>query len=317
MVKVKECKEGMYLEESGIRLTRIYEGIYPARNMLFLNTEKIVACEYKGKVTIREMGEGNVILRARKDVTLTRMSNHMYAITYYKNTLKGKIKVTRIVGIYGKKILTIENDENRYEFFTKYMRIKINGKYGYINELGLMILPPKYDTATNFTNDRAHVTFMDGDIKRCWIIDRSGKSLLGDPKYNYISNSYNGTMLVLDTETRGKNLLDRSLTPMFKGVYSNMVPLNESIIKVADKETNRTGIIDYEENIIVPLMYNMVYESKHKGYYYVVDKDNKFGVIDEKGNIVIEVKYPKKDIIETADAFMLKVNTVKVIDKKE
>ena len=316
MINIKTCKEGMYLEASGIRLTRIYERISPAQNMSSLDAERLVACSYKGRITIREMRDGTVILRARKDVTLTRMSLHMYAITYYKNTLKGKIKVTRIVGLYGKKILTIENDENNYEFFNKYMKIKINGKYGYMNWLGHMILPPKYDTATNFQNDKAYVTFMDGDIKRCWIIDRSGESILGDPKYNYISRSYNGTTLVLNTETRGKNLLDSSLQPLFKGVYSNMVPLNEKLIKVADKAPKRTGIIDYSENIIVPLICNMVYESKHKGYYYVVDRENNYGVIDSEGNIVIEVKHAKKDIIETEDAFLVKFNTIKVIDKK-
>lgn len=315
MIKVNKSKEGMYLEESGVRLTRIYERIVPAQNMTHLDNEGIVVCEYKGKRTIREIAEGTVILRARKDVTLIRMSKHMYAITYYKNTLKGKIKVTRIVSHYGKKIMTIENDENKYEFFTKYRKIKINGKYGYINGLGHMILPPKYDTATNFKNDKAYVTFMDGNIKRCWIIDISGNNILGDPKYNYISKSYKGTTLVLDTETRGKNLLDRSLNPMFKGLYSNIVPLNEAIIKVAEKGANTTGIIDYEENIIVPLIYKMIYECSHKGYYYVIDKDNKFGVIDENGNVIIDVKYPKKDIIETPDAFLLKVKTIKVIQK--
>ena len=316
MIKVKECKEGMFLAYSNIRLTRFYEKILPAQNMQDFEDETLVACIYKGKITIRELEEGNVILSARKNVTLIRLSKSMYAITYYKKTLKGKIKITRIVGLYGKKIITIQNDENKYEFFSEYMKIKINGKYGYLNWLGHMILSPKYDTATNFTNDKAHVTFMDGDIKRCWIIDRSGKSLLGDPKYNYISNSYNGTTLVLDTETRGKNLLDINLQPMFKGMYSNMVPLNESIIKVADKKTNKTGIIDYEENIIVPFMFNMVYETKHKGYYYVVDKDNKFGVIDALGNIVIEVKYSKKDIIETSDAFLINTKMIKVIEKE-
>lgn len=316
IIQVKKDNQGMYLEQYGIRLTRFFDSITTAQNINSnFKNETIVSCNYKGKTSVICLVTNKTLVKSRKDISLIKMSDYLYAISYYKLSIRGRIRITKVVDNKGKKIFEFYNDTNKYYHFNDLMPLKINGKFGYINIKGDIVLEPKYLTASKFKKGNAVVRFLDGNITRCWLIDREGNNMLRDSKYNYITKFPNDFWFVLDTENWGKNLLDENQKLLLKGLYCNITVLNDKLIKVVDKKTGLAGVVDYKENVVVPLMFSMIYETKHKGYYYIMSKEGKCGIMDKDGNMIIDVKYSKKDIKETPDAFLLKVKTIKVIEK--
>lgn len=62
--------------------------------------------------------------------------------------------------------------------------VSVDGKYGFIDRTGSMVIPPKFNGASGFDRGRALVSFGESESgDNCGIIDRTGRFIV-PPKYN-------------------------------------------------------------------------------------------------------------------------------------
>lgn len=84
--------------------------------------------------------------------------------------------------------------------------------------------------------------------------------------------------------------------------------ITKDYVKVNDSNSRLYGIMDLQGNVIVPILYNSIYDtysaydtSNPFGFYAAV-KDGKFGYVNSKGDETCEFKY-SNDIVRSGDLF--------------
>lgn len=207
------------------------------------------------------------------------------------------------------------------------------GKYGYIDETGKVAVKPIYDDAGYFQSGLAKVRVG----LKLGVIDKNGRLIV---PADYDNISFDGGFII--TESSGKyGCFDKNGNVIFKPVYDfiNMLPGRDSAIVYLGDQPE---IVDFKGNIKVAPKYDRIsyYSSEHDdgmievrlndkvGFLNisdfsevippvndwaslftngctVVSKDNKYGVIDTKGNMAVPFNY---DYVELFDTGKLALN---------
>ena len=190
----------------------------------------------------------------------------------------------------------IKNTKEEYveKWYRSYplVRIKLNGKYGFVNRMGREIIPPKYDeTNGTYFWDRLNVMKVRlGDkyglinsegkeIVPCIYQDAKGWSLADntpfvvkkDGKYAYINS-------------KGKLLTDFQYS---SAEYSFGYGISKKLAVVC--RNGQYGYINEKCEEVIPLQYQYA-DTFYEGLAAVV-KDNKVGFINENGEVVIPFVY--------------------------
>ncbi|TAL58675.1 MAG: WG repeat-containing protein, partial [Bacteroidetes bacterium] len=137
------------------------------------------------------------------------------------------------------------------------------GKYGYKDASGKMIIPYQYKSAGMFKEGLAYVA-----------INSAETSPQGIPysKYGFI-------------DTKGNIVI-----PM---KYDNAADFSEGLASVTLNK--KTGFIDKNDKVIIPFEYSGFTTGFLNGLAPVI-KDGKYGVIDKAGKTVIDFKYEYIDL---------------------
>lgn len=139
-----------------------------------------------------------------------------------------------------------------------------NGKYGYINEKGEYKIQAVYDEAQSFTVEGYAGVMLNGTVG---VIDKDGKFLFETTNYDFA----------------------------WAMESTNLVKVGQGVTYWKIKGTNHGlggtyGITDLKGNVISDLKYLSIDEYINN-YAVVKDKNNKYGLIDNKGKEVIQCKY--------------------------
>lgn len=153
--------------------------------------------------------------------------------------------------------------------------IEKNGKYGWLNDdLNTIKVAPDFEDIKEIMSNGTYIAQKDG---KKVLIDADGKVLSTDlSQYDYINDLYSTNMLRV-VDKNGK-----------QGVINNkgeiIVALNYDGIGVLNfsNNTDHNGYIDSKTNK----------NSEQEKNYYMVELDEKYGLLDENGKTLIEVKYP-------------------------
>ncbi len=137
--------------------------------------------------------------------------------------------------------------------------VKKDGKYGYINDKGELIIPMNYDLAENFKNNEAKVKLNDSSF----FINKLGVII---KKYDKEWTKSNGMILVKKNEKYG--FLDSLRNEITKFEYDYAKEFSSDVAVVS------SGGKWSKEN---------AYTSNYTG--------GKYGVIDKKGNVVIPLEF--------------------------
>lgn len=142
------------------------------------------------------------------------------------------------------------------------MLLSKDGKYGYMDEQGNMVTPFDYVSAQPFDVNSIAIVAKDKD--NYYGIDKTGKTVINPDNYTVVKRfggkEYN------------------------KEIYY--------VIKKDAKNRNIYGCVNYQGNIIIPVIYESV--DTIYGFqngYMPVRKDGKAGLVDTKGNLVIPAIY--------------------------
>lgn len=196
-----------------------------------------------------------------------------------ENNEKDNIKSDKVVKYSS---LNMEIDEAS-EFSEGLAVVKKDGKYGYIDKEGNLVIDFQYEYANPFSEGLA-VVKKNG---KNGYIDKSGNIVI-DYQYSIAHPFYNGIAIVGDGLYYGGINNKKETVVEFKYFVGTTVA-SENLIKINTGSRNGVGFIKYDGTVVV--------EPKYEGAYNFYEGlagaklNGKWGFIDEKGNVVVDFKY--------------------------
>jgi hypothetical protein len=163
-------------------------------------------------------------------------------------------------------------------------RVRINGKYGFADAQGKVVIQPQWEFAVAFSEGKAIVS----DNGNSSIIDKNGKIFaadLGDGAglYRFFSNrarcrSNDGRYGYMDAT--GK----RVIPPLYEtgDDFTNGAAIVSS--------NGKYGLIDTSGNFLIPAEYEFLF-SLGDGLYKVKDSEGHTGVLNQQGQTIVERVY--------------------------
>ena len=158
--------------------------------------------------------------------------------------------------------------------------VKLNGKYGFIDKIGNSVIPFKYDDASGFAEGLAFVK-LSGEQS---FIDKTDKVVI-PLKYDENNNFSEGLARVKLNGKQG--FIDKAGKVIIPLEYENASGFKESLANVV--LNGKSGFIDKTGNIVIPLKYERV--TAFKGGLAGAQLNGKWGFIDKMNNIIIPFKY--------------------------
>jgi hypothetical protein len=222
---------------------------------------------------------------------------------------------------------TIQPESNsEYQMFVNdLLGFEKDGKCGFMDKTGKEVIPPKYDWIGDFSQGLACVLEGDWETGTWGFIDPDGNYVIPsiysdalsfdesglapvekddiwgyintkgeyviEPQYQYAYNfSENGMAKVTVDDKYG--FIDQTgafvIQPEFDEVYD--FDNGYAVVFVGEWETGKYGYIDEKGNYLVEPQYDQAYNFTKDGYAMVV-KDDKCGLIDTTGTLVIPCEY--------------------------
>ncbi|NYR10875.1 WG repeat-containing protein [Psychrobacter sp. BI730] len=207
--------------------------------------------------------------------------------------------------------------------------VQKNGKYGYIDPKGEIVIPFQFDFSGQFSEGLAQVI---KDGKTSYINKKGSEVISLDDSYDIAVNEdysgeygfanghlTNGVLIVQNTEGR-YGLLNKQGQLVVPLEYDYIVQLIDSekmieregdIVKV--KKNNKYGLINSSGEVVLPLEYEDITSFSDK--LLVVKINGKYGLVDEKGRVVIDLKYDELGAISSNMAVAVKDEDYKFINR--
>lgn len=281
----------------------------------------ILGIEHK-YLEIKEHESGNFIVkkgyRNYEFITITgavifvfsHIPQHTYEISKYdKNLLVAKERDHMMVapdftyynieGHSFSQIFEISED-------MRLVRNWIDGRYGYLNGDGLLVIPCKFYTAYKFVHSQALVEDADG----VYLIDKSGEIIKKLKKYDRIEGFKNGYARVSKNQLWG--FIDESGFEICKTKYNYVLDFNNDLALVKCK--HHWGLIDKNGKLVIQCKYYKLTEFSNdiflaERWNYKSNSSPKKGLINKNGIVVLPVVY---DIITNFSDGMAKILNYKI-----
>ena len=159
--------------------------------------------------------------------------------------------------------------------------IKVDGKYGYINENGEVVIEPKYDYAGEFSRGLADVNIGGKD----GYINKEG-AIVVEPKYDEACVFYEDIARIKDDGKYG--YINRKGMIVVEPKYDEAdYEFSEGLARI--KVDGKYGYIDKRGWIVVEPKYDNAYEFSEGLARIKIGR--KYGYINKTGEIVVEPKY--------------------------
>lgn len=161
--------------------------------------------------------------------------------------------------------------------------------FGFINELGIEVIPCQYASAMRFNDGLAPVSI---DREKWGYINKKGNLVIEYKYYracvfhegcSMVTNKINGLYKTGYINNKGTQITHLEYDPNVNGHF------NEGLAKVS--QNGKYGYIDQNGTIVIPLQYEWLYYGCFDDGYAIVKKSGKCGVIDKTGKIVIDFLY--------------------------
>jgi len=197
-----------------------------------------------------------------------------------------------------------------------------NGKVGYINKEGKMIINPCYDEGDKFSEGLAAVAIIEDGTKKYGFIDKDGRLVI-PYQYSFVTPFSEGKALaVIGTDAHcigkdGKDIfpadkasydyagtfregyapaakgskvkyIDKTGKIQFDGDYDNGRPFYNGLAAI--EKGDKWGYIDIKGKEVI----NCQFDEASQFYrdFAVVELDGKYGLIDKSGKYTVQPQYP-------------------------
>lgn len=185
--------------------------------------------------------------------------------------------------------------EKATNFSAGYAAVKVNEQWGAIDKDGNMVITPQFNNYFWFTEDG--IAAFDNKQEGVIFIDTAGKRLFPDKKFKSIQGFGCGLSAVaenLDTDQNGNihySVINKHGETVFTFDCETIGVFQENM--AIFKRNNLFGFVDSNGKEIVPPTYQS-YAARGYGFhngYIAVQKDDKWGVIDKDNRIIIPFEY--------------------------
>ncbi|MCB0840501.1 MAG: WG repeat-containing protein, partial [Bacteroidetes bacterium] len=178
------------------------------------------------------------------------------------------------------------NPDDEYKIITQIenfqdgmARVKIDGKWGYINTTGKIIIPPEYRNAQDFSQGLAAIRFKNG-----WGYINGQGDIEIKPKFQRAGDFVQGRAPV--KMNSGWGYIDLEGKKASKFNMRKLLPYEGG---EAQARIRYWGVLDLDGKWLVKPAYGQIEKS---GDYWKVRQKGIFGYVDKKGNTVLDMRYP-------------------------
>jgi len=248
-----------------------------------------------------------------KDLTKSFQGPFSEGLAYATNASLGKIyyldkKGNEVFAINAKEgsrclggLISIKDNNNRYYladrtgkrinpkswdeigiFSDGFARVKENSKWGYIDVQGNKVIDATLDMASDFTKGAAIVK-LNGKF---FLINKKGEPV-NDVTYDDAGAPENGTFPVKKDNLAGLINGKGNILIDFKNNYSNLLYLCDD--RIWAKKGGKWGLLDNTGNAITEFIFESA--NQFKNGYAVVMINEKYGVINKAGKLVVPAAY--------------------------
>lgn len=175
--------------------------------------------------------------------------------------------------------------------------IRIDDKYGYIDTAGKMVIEPQFFDVENFGDNGLAVVEHNGtdDSDGMYgLIDKTGNFVI-EPKYDLAFNCPNGMVSVYVDGKYG--CIDISGKTIVEPKYDDFTGFNANGI-AAFSVNKKWGVIDDSGKIITEPIYDFDSVVRNDNGWFDVVRDNKFGLMNPNGELLIKLKYDQVLVFE-------------------
>jgi len=162
----------------------------------------------------------------------------------------------------------------------KFVGVKLDGKYGFIDFRGNLRIANRYEGIRPFENDMAPVK-----LRGKWGFVNSKEDLIVQPHYDSVGHFQGGYALVIKDQKKG--LIDRNGKELFKPEYSRIKPLINGHFLLEKKE--KWGVANDLGHIVAHFNYDSVEELDNG--FLIISRKNKWGLISIHGETLIPQVY--------------------------
>jgi hypothetical protein len=196
------------------------------------------------------------------------------------------------INMEGQEILPAKYSEVDYTgkiYEGKLLRIKENGKYGYADKKGNMLVAPEYEDAANGHDFNEGL----GRVKKdgLWgVINEEGKIILPF-QYEDLGEFYNGHVLFSKGGKWG--MTDKTGKVLIPAAYEDLRPdFSEGLIGFT--KGGKQGFMDKNQKVVIPPVYDQA--TDYLGGLSKVTLKDKNGVINKSNIAVVPIKYDNLEI---------------------
>ncbi|MBN1412690.1 MAG: WG repeat-containing protein [Spirochaetales bacterium] len=243
---------------------------------------------------------------------------------FRESLLKELDKTTQIAGAANKQKMAAQMNENiknaldRKDFgeddkksvvkllseYRKYLKdgdkttlkIRVDGKYGFINAFGEVLVPPVLD-GSDTGRYNAGFIWVKGNPSYVVLNDKLETIFESDSRHFDKLNLYSEGLAQF-TEQGKAGFIDESGRIVIGAVYEDAENFSGGLAAV--KLNNNWGFIDKKGKMVIEAEYHSVSSFDHG--FATAGKNNKYGVIDPKGNFLLKMDY---DSVYLEDGFSL------------
>lgn len=252
----------------------------------------------KSVLTYKENGKYGLINLEGKQITKP-VYDEISSINYKEGTfLVKQNELEGIINMKGKVIIKCEyesvtsdnyyseNSNNKQAGFIVSKKTEDGYRYGYANYRGTIILKPIYtqlERVTEIANEKGvyFIAFKNGQAG----LLKNNKEILN---YEYEDIQYNVLGSIFVTKRNGKyGAVNQEGTTILYPEYDNVYTGGMYLNALKDKDI---FIFDLNGNKIETDEVSKT-KTENANYYITIDKNNKYKVVDSKGNIIIDKDY--------------------------
>ncbi|MGO4350242.1 WG repeat-containing protein [Paenibacillus sp. MCAF9] len=160
-----------------------------------------------------------------------------------------------------------------------------NGKFGYLDIHGKVVIPPKFEHAYDFSEGYATVVIPIGITSGIAFIDVNG-NFINDQIYNNSMHFTDGIVSV--QHPSGKHgCINAAGEYVIDPISEDYISFSEGLAPISIK--GKIGYIDCKGQIVIPPQF--AYAGNFQEGMAVIIKRNKFGFINRLGEVIVETKY--------------------------